>query len=159
MALDRTAVTNELLDELTMWNPRDRMGAFKKWLQGSFSLVHLHVLTVLEADGPLSMSRLAESLDVSVASATGIVDRMEARGLILRNHDLGDRRVVLVEKTATGEEVFRTMAEHRRVHLATVLAKLTDDELQGFLVGVQAMRRAREEIAAERLTHAPEATR
>ena len=57
---------------------------FRRWLAGSLSIVHLHVLTILEADGPLSMGKLAEALDVSVASATGIVDRMEQRGLVER---------------------------------------------------------------------------
>ena len=88
-----------IVDELTTWNPRERMGVFRKWLEGSLSLVHLNVLTVLEAAGPLSMSKLAEALDVSVASATGIVDRMEKRGLVERRHDDADRRVVLVHPT------------------------------------------------------------
>jgi DNA-binding MarR family transcriptional regulator len=146
---DRETATNELLDELTHWNARDRKGAFKKWLQGAFSLIHLNVLTVLEADGPSSMSRLAEALDVSVASATGIVDRMETRGLVLRKHDIGDRRVVLVEKTDAGTDVFKAMAEHRRAMLARILARLTDEELQGMLLGARAMHKAREAIAAE----------
>ena len=81
---------------MTSWSPRDRMNVFRSWLKGSLSLIHLHVLTVLEADGPLPMSQLADTLDVSVASATGIVSRMEERGLVERQHDETDRRVVLV---------------------------------------------------------------
>jgi len=80
----RSAVTSELLDEITAWKPHERIGAFRAWLRGSLSLVHLHVLTILESEGPVSMKRLAEALDVSVASATGIVDRMAERGLVER---------------------------------------------------------------------------
>ena len=75
----RSALERELLDEMTAWSPRDRGGAFKTWHRHALSLVHLNVLTALEAEGPLSMSRLAEAMDVSDASATGIVDRMEKR--------------------------------------------------------------------------------
>src|SRR6478672_1716966 len=96
MSAERETIINELLDELTTWDARDRMGMFRKWLQSQVSLVHLHVLTVLEADGPLPMSKLADALDVSVASTTGIVDRMEQRGLVRRTHSREDRRVVLV---------------------------------------------------------------
>ena len=39
------------------------------------------------------MSQLAEALDVSQASATGIVDRMEQRGLVSRQRNDEDRRV------------------------------------------------------------------
>ncbi len=50
----------------------------------------------------MPMSKLADALDVSVASLTGIIDRMEARGLVERRREPGDRRVVLVHRTAGG---------------------------------------------------------
>lgn len=145
---DRSTISAELLDELSGWNSRDRMGAFKRWHEGSLSLVHLNVLTLLEVEGPLSMSRLAEALDVSVASATGIVDRMERRDFVRRRHDTEDRRVVLVELTDRGAAVFRALGVDRRLRLARVLAELSDDELEGFLKGVRAMHAARERLFA-----------
>ena len=137
------------MDEMTPWDPRERMSAFRSWLSGSLSLIHLHVLTILELEGPLPMSRLAEQLDVSVASATGIVDRMEQRRLIERRHDEADRRVVSVHPTRLGGEVFARLRRHRRDKLAKVLAQLSDDELTAFLTGLRAMRRARNAIATE----------
>jgi DNA-binding MarR family transcriptional regulator len=138
----------EVVDEMTSWNPRERMRAFKSWLKGSLSLIHLHVLTILEADGPLPMSRLADVLDVSVASATGIVGRMEERGLVERRHDSDDRRVVLVVPTEAGAAVFRDMREQRREHLRATMGRLSEIELQSFLVGLRAVRSAREQIHA-----------
>jgi len=139
----------ELVNELTSWNPRDRMKVFRSWLKGSLSLIHLHVLTVLEMDGPLPMSKLADTLDVSVASATGIVSRMEERSLVERQHDQEDRRVVLVIPTETGLAVFRDMMEQRRAHLSQLLGRLSDEELQGFLTGMRAVRAAREAMHAD----------
>ena len=98
---------DDLLDELTLVEPARARGRFRHWLRGSLSLVHLHVLTVLEDDGPLPMSKLADALDVSVASATGIVDRMEQRGLVERTREPDDRRVILVHATEAGDAVFR----------------------------------------------------
>jgi DNA-binding MarR family transcriptional regulator len=149
-AADRTALIHELIDEMTSWSPRERMDAFRSWLKGSLSLIHLHVLTVIEADGPLPMSRLADTLDVSVASATGIVGRMEERGLVERRHSQTDRRVVLVHPTETGAAVFREMTEHRKVNLGLLLARLTDEELASLLVGLRAMRLARHQLHAEK---------
>ena len=140
---ERGAVIEELLAELTNWNPREQMGQFKSWLRGALSLVHLHAPTVLEAEGPLPMSRLADALDVSVASATGIVDRMEQRGLVERHHDEEDRRVVVVHPTEAGAAVFLDLAAHRRAGLGRILEHLTDEELRGFLVGMRAIHRAR----------------
>src|SRR5437870_3109067 len=53
-----------------------------------------HVLVMLERHGDMSMSRLADLLDVSLSNATGLVDRMEERGLIERVRVPDDRRVV-----------------------------------------------------------------
>jgi DNA-binding MarR family transcriptional regulator len=139
----RQDLVNALLDEMTPWNAGERLSAFRSFLSGSLSLIHVHVLTILEHEGPLSMSRLAEELDVSVASATGIVGRMEQRHLVERRHGETDRRIVSVHPTRRGGEVFDRLRRHRRDKLKKVLAQLSDDELAAFLTGLRAMRRAR----------------
>lgn len=139
----RAELADDLVRELTSWTPRERMGAFRRWQHGALSLVHLNVLTLLEAEGPLSMGRLAEALDVSVASTTGIVARMTARGVIERRHDADDRRVVLVHLTPRGTRVFQNLEQHHRQRLARLLDQLSEDEMTGFLMGLRAMRAAR----------------
>ncbi len=140
-------IGDELLDELTSWPPRDRAGMFRNWHRGALSLVQLNVVAVIEAEGPLPMSRLADELDVSVASATGIIDRMERRGLVERRHATDDRRVVAVHLTEQGADVFRVFTSRRREHLARLLAELSDDELAGLLTGIRALRAARQRLA------------
>lgn len=136
-------MVHAVIDELTNWNPRERMGMFRKWLAGSLSIVQLHVLTVLEAAGPVPMGKLADALDVSVASATGIVDRMEQRGLVERRGDDADRRVVLVHATDAGLAVFKDLAKMRQAGLINILERLTNDELKALLIGLRAMSKAR----------------
>jgi DNA-binding MarR family transcriptional regulator len=145
---NRADLEREIIDEMTAWSPRDRGGAFKQWHRHSLSLVHLNVLTTLETEGPMPMSRLAEAMDVSDASATGIVDRMEKRGLVERRHGTADRRTVLVHPTDAGEQVFRDIAEHRRGLLTKVLAELTDEEMAALLVGMRAIRAAKGRLMA-----------
>jgi len=140
---DRSTLERELLDEMTGWSTRDRGGFFKTWHRHALSLVHLNVLTALEAEGPLSMRRLAEAMDVSDASATGIVDRMEKRGFVERRHATGDRRVVLVYPTDAGGSVFRDMADRRRDALSTVLAELSEQEMAALLLGMRAIHAVR----------------
>ncbi len=145
----RDTLIAELVEEMTSWSPRERINAFRSWLKGSLSLIHLHVLTVLEADGPLPMSRLADTMDISVASATGIVGRMEERGLVERTHGEKDRRVVLVRPTEAGIAIFRDLTEHRRQSLTQLFTRLTDEELSALLIGLRAMRVARHALHAE----------
>jgi DNA-binding MarR family transcriptional regulator len=122
------------------------MRYLRHWPGGRISLIHINVISVLEADGPQPMRALAEALDVSQASATGIVDRMEQRGLVERRRDEEDRRIVRVILTDEGRKLVEGVAHERQEHMRTLLEELTDDELQAFLVGSRAMRRARERM-------------
>ena len=146
---DRERVAAEALDELSSWNPRERMNEFRSWVACSLSLIHLHVLSLLEADGPLSMTHLAEALDVSVASVTGIVDRLEQRGFVERRRGQDDRRVIVVHRTAAGEAVFSDLAAHRRDRLTRLLAEFSDEELAATLVFMRAIRRTRNAVVPE----------
>ena len=132
---------------MTAWSPRDREGAFKAWHRHSLSLVHLNVLAALEMEGPLSMKRLADAMDVSDASATGIVDRMEKRGLVERRHGTDDRRVVLVHPTDAGAD--RSSATWPPIAARCSPAswrELTEDEMAALLIGMRAIHAARRRL-------------
>jgi DNA-binding MarR family transcriptional regulator len=146
---DRAADTQAVLNEFTAWNPRQRTDMFRRWLSGSLSIVHLYVLTILESDGPLPMGKIAEALDVSVASTTGIIDRMEQRGLVERGQNTEDRRVVLVRPTAAGLTVFSDLDEMRQATLARILGHVNDDELAALLKGLRAMNAARTALSGD----------
>lgn len=146
--MDRQETLNLILDELASHSPAQAMRNMQHWPGGRLSLVHLNVVFILEADGPLPMRGLAEAMDVSQASATGIVDRMEQRGLVERQRDDEDRRVVRVAITDEGLQLVASMANERRDHLAQMLGEFTDDELTAVLTGTAAMRRARERLHA-----------
>src|SRR5512132_1741214 len=65
--------------------------------------------------GPRKMSDLAQSLFCDNSNVTGIVDRLEERGLVRREAAEGDRRVKLLVLTDEGErmriEITKRMAE------------------------------------------------
>ena len=144
MKEDRAKLREDLLDELFANAPGKMLLHMRRWPGGALSLVHLNVLMILGADGALPMNQLADALDVSQASTTGIVDRMEQRGLVTRERDPDDRRVTLVELTDRGRQAIERLGAERRDKLGKLLDELTDDELQAFLTGSRAMRRARE---------------
>jgi len=140
----RARVTSAILGELSDWTPDERIRIFRTGIDGSLSLTQLHALSTLEVQGPLSMGRLADELDVSVASVTGIVDRLEERGLIERRPQTTDRRVIEVHLTATGGQVFAHLAELRRARLAGILEGLSDEERVSLLIGLRGLRRERQ---------------
>ncbi|GGS73696.1 MULTISPECIES: MarR family winged helix-turn-helix transcriptional regulator [Streptomyces] len=76
---------------------------------------------------PLPMRRLARKLRCEPSNVTGIVDRLEARGLVERRPDPGDRRVKVAAATEEGLRVARSLRES--LHFARApLAGLSVEE-------------------------------
>jgi len=66
---------------------------------------------------PLTMGVLAERLAVQPHSAVGLIDRLEAKGLIRRGGAAGDRRQVLLELTEGAETLLRGLSVAHRNEL------------------------------------------
>jgi MarR family transcriptional regulator, organic hydroperoxide resistance regulator len=69
------------------------------------SPVQLQALRMIEPGAELPMSSLAGMLFCDASNVTGIVDRLEARGLIERRPAARDRRVKLLVLTSEGERL------------------------------------------------------
>ncbi|MGH3041387.1 MAG: MarR family winged helix-turn-helix transcriptional regulator [Gaiellaceae bacterium] len=64
-----------------------------------------HALRRLDPERPLAMSALADALYCHASNVTGIVDRLESRGLVERRPGAEDRRVKTLVLTPEGAEV------------------------------------------------------
>jgi len=64
-----------------------------------------HALRVLDPALPVPMSMLAEALVCDASNVTGIVDKLESRGLIARQGTDHDRRVKQLAVTERGREI------------------------------------------------------
>ncbi|MFD9906630.1 MarR family winged helix-turn-helix transcriptional regulator [Streptomyces sp. NPDC059063] len=60
---------------------------------------------------PMPMRRIAQKLKCEPSNVTGIVDRLEARGLVERRPDPADRRVKLAAPTEEGLTTARSLRE------------------------------------------------
>ncbi len=66
------------------------------------SAVQCHVLHLIEPGRPIPMGQLAGTLGCDASNVTGLVDRLESRGLVRRRPSEEDRRVKVLELTANG---------------------------------------------------------
>ncbi len=69
------------------------------------NLSEASLLAYVAEHGALSQSRLAKSLGIGRAATGSFVDTLERRNLVQRQPDPDDRRVWLVEITASGKEI------------------------------------------------------
>jgi len=102
------------------------------WLGQDLTLAQVRTLFLIAHDAPLPMGRIAEILGVSVASTSGIVDRLERHGLVAREHRTDDRRVVECVPSEVGRRLIDEMSGRRNEMARRVLSVLDPDELAEF---------------------------
>jgi DNA-binding MarR family transcriptional regulator len=88
-----------------------------------------HALRRLDPEEPLAMSALAEALYCHASNVTGIVDRLESRGLVERRPGSGDRRVRTLVLTGEGAEVRARVIELLGEPPAAIAALSEADQL------------------------------
>ncbi len=89
----------------------------------------LTVVKILEQIGDLSLSELSERIRAQNSTVTGIIDRMEREGLVLRERSKDDRRVVLIRLTPKGEELARSVPLEPMEVFRSALSSLSKDEV------------------------------
>ena len=98
-----------------------------------------YVLATIGYAGGMPFSNIGEKMMVTVSNLTGIVDRLEEKGLVVRERDSRDRRVVRVMLTDKGgklykntiplfeksiSEVFSPLGKPQQKELASLLRRL-----------------------------------
>lgn len=91
--------------------------------------------------GSLSMSELAVARNVALNTATSLVDRLVAAGLLERRSDPNDRRVVRVVTTAKGRTLVERLRSLRRAAIRRLLDELSDEEIGEILTAMPALAR------------------
>lgn len=126
-----------------------RCAGSQRLVRRGISMTHFHVLTLLRHHGEQPIGRLAEILDASMSSATGIIDRMEERGLVERVRVPDDRRVVMVRPTEAGLNLVDEAELVKSEPMRAALVRLTVEQLERLARATTDLGRAiEEEIAA-----------
>jgi DNA-binding MarR family transcriptional regulator len=107
-----------------------RCASTERFVKHGVSMTQIHVLRQLEQHGAMSMSRIAELLDVSLSNATGLIDRMVERGLVERVGVPNDRRVVLVRPAAGGQQALDETEGIKLDWIRTICDRLDDVQLR-----------------------------
>ncbi|GAA2620164.1 MarR family transcriptional regulator [Actinomadura fulvescens] len=100
----------------------------------------LRVLFILE-HGPVNVSNLAAEMGALVSSASRLCDRLEAAGLLLRDHGR-DRREVTVRLSTDGQALLDRLKVRRRDDLARVLDTMSSPARAALIWGLAQFRDA-----------------
>lgn len=143
----------QITDELYLMIGSLRCAGTGRMVKAGISMTHLHILWVLEHHGDLTMTRLADLLDVSLSNATGLIDRMEERGLVERVRVPDDRRVVLVRPSADGARIREEIEALKHDRIRSILGRLPVARLERVLGAISDLREVvDDDLGPEHLT-------
>jgi len=123
------------------------------WLGAELTMAQVKVLFLLFVSGPVSLSHLAHAMQVSVGTASAVVDRMVGHRLVSRTTDPDDRRFVRLDLTDDGRTLVHRLHEDSRLRTARLLEVMDTGELEVVLGSMKVMI-----AAADRLLDEPEET-
>ena len=83
-----------------------------------------------QQSNPQTMSQLAHECAAVMPTMTGIIDRLESRGLVSRKRDPNDRRSLFINITPTGKALVDEVTRHRCEQANKFLKTISKDESQ-----------------------------
>jgi DNA-binding MarR family transcriptional regulator len=125
---DATEPLDRLLDLHQEYMRRLSAGAVGAWLQLDLTLPQLRLLYLLTREGPATPGALARTLRLAPSTVTGLLDRLDERGLVRRDDDPASRRCVVASATEAGAALIDDLGASRREQLSVLFARLNDDE-------------------------------
>jgi DNA-binding MarR family transcriptional regulator len=113
--------------------PMDRSRAWAWRAPQDIPDAQIKLVMYLAIHGSQTMSDLAEGLKVTTPAITGLVDKLEKRGMVERLRDPQDRRVVHVRLAPRARLIAEQHLEARRRQMRLVLTTLTPEEQRMFI--------------------------
>jgi DNA-binding MarR family transcriptional regulator len=114
----------------------------KGWSEDGLTIPQMRLLWALRDEDGLPVGTLAEHLGVNPSTITGHVDRLVRMGMVRREEDPADRRIVRNYLTEQGATTVGTLRRIAGTYIINILKHLTDDELDRLHVALSDLNRA-----------------
>ena len=99
------------------------------------------VIGALIKSGEMKISELSNKVKLSNSTVSGIVDRLENQGLVVRTRSEEDRRTVFVKTTKKVEEIYNGIHKKVEESFENLLSLGTDEEMGKIVEGLNTLNR------------------
>ena len=107
------------------------------WVELGLTMTQLRVLFLLRTEDGASAGAMAESLKVTPSTLTRIVDRLVRQGLIQRETDDGDRRLVRHSLSDSGASTVEELERSGRARMNEVIDRLSASQLERLVAALE----------------------
>ena len=133
-----------LADIKTLWRDLFR-NPFDEAKESGLTGPQVTVLACLVTRGPMALTELSRTLSMSHSTASGIVDRLQQRGLLQRRDDAADRRRTAIVVTDSVTQYVRQLEAGPAGRLVAALERATPDQRRIITKGVKTLRKLLDE--------------
>jgi len=147
--IDTNAASKEALGDLlnktldSIHRIEDR--SLQTRLTEGLTISELHTIRAEGMYEQATISEIADRLEVTLATVTVAIDKLERRGYVTRTRSEEDRRRVLVELTKSGRMAVRANNAFKRKMVNSALSGFTDDEYALLLSAITKLKEAFDE--------------
>ena len=101
---------------------------------------HYEIMRMLHESGQLHISSIADRLFIPRPQMTYLIDRLVEIGIVERNTDPSDRRMLDIQLSSKGKLIIEEHRKHIRNALKESMADIPDDELNDVSASLQKIR-------------------
>lgn len=106
-----------------------------------FTFPQLSVISILAKNGKQKVSDISEKMGLSDSTVSGILDRLEQKGIIERKRNKDDRRVVKIYLSKGSQEICQEFHRKREEYFAHLLKKLSEQEINDIIKSLEILNR------------------
>ena len=124
----------EILNKLLVQLFNDILHIEEKAMKNSeftnLSITEIHTIDAIGKEGNRTMGEIAHDLRITVGTLTTAINRLIKKGYVERKRIEEDRRVVLVNLTEIGEEVFNAHSIFHKEMIDAILEAFKGEDLE-----------------------------
>lgn len=128
-----SSTTNQL-DDLIDLLRRSVRGLKQKMIQElksyNITVPQAFVLRSLHADGPHNLIQLANNLDMSTSSLSGIIERLVRLNYVNRDRDEADRRTIIISLSKNGQKLIQQVPVLNNQYFHTILQQMNSNDIE-----------------------------
>ena len=134
----RKKLIKNLTKHMTRVQRHLRSGQASAWSGLDLTMPQVKTLFLL-AEGPMRMRGVAKRLGVEMPSATTMIDRLAAKGLVERRQDPSDRRAVVCSVTPAGRDAVERFWALRAARIEPLASALSKKDLEKVVSALKIM--------------------
>jgi len=114
----------------------------KAWAQTGLTMPQIKIMFILSHKGEMTVSSIANMLNVRAPNITFILDHLEEKKIVCRKRCKDDRRLVLVALTKKGHQLFAKLHEANLDNFLKTVAIMKDKDKEALRQGLKALENA-----------------